>query len=142
MTLPEPHNQRLVADRGCLLWTGPKDRKGYGRLYHAGAQHHAYRLAFELAKGPIPHGMVIDHLCRRPACCNPEHLECVTRAENVLRGASFAAINAAKDSCIHGHPFDEANTYRRPSGHRDCRACSLRRQIKSQEKRQIRRKKS
>lgn len=28
------------------------------------------------------------------------------------------------DSCPHGHPFDEENTYRDRRGHRHCRACN------------------
>jgi hypothetical protein len=30
---------------------------------------------------------VLDHLCRNPACVNPDHLEPVTNAENSRRGA-------------------------------------------------------
>src|SRR3546814_15830673 len=30
--------------------------------------------------------LVIDHLCRNRACCNPAHMEAVTRAENLRRG--------------------------------------------------------
>ena len=45
-----------------------------------------------------------------------------------MRGTSSAAVNAAKDECDHGHPFDLFNTYFRPNGHRDCRICTARRQ--------------
>lgn len=34
-----------------------------------------------------------------------------------------ALRNAAKTHCDNGHEFTEANTYRRPNGGRDCRAC-------------------
>lgn len=30
---------------------------------------------------------VVDHLCRNRLCCNPSHLEAVTRLENVRRGS-------------------------------------------------------
>ena len=46
----------------------------------------AHRFAYELLVGPIPKRMVLDHLCRRRNYLNPEHLEAVTDAENVLRG--------------------------------------------------------
>lgn len=36
--------------------------------------------------GPVPAPLEIDHLCRNPACCNPAHLEAVTRSVNALRG--------------------------------------------------------
>jgi len=32
-------------------------------------------------------------------------------------------FNADKTHCKHGHPFDLANTYYTPDGHRRCRAC-------------------
>jgi len=41
-----------------------------------------------------------------------------------------AAVNSRKTHCIHGHPFDEANTYRPPSGGRSCRQCAAARQRK------------
>ena len=42
---------------------------------------------FWRARGPVPAGMVLDHLCGVRWCCNPDHLEPVTPAENVRRGA-------------------------------------------------------
>ena len=70
---------------------------------------------------------VIDHVavcgCIWRDCCRPDHLEPVTARVNTLRGRSFAAVNAAKTECVHGHPFDLLGTYWRPDGHRDCRAC-------------------
>lgn len=41
----------------------------------------AHRVYYEQAKGPIPQGLQIDHLCRMPACVNAEHLEAVTAAQ-------------------------------------------------------------
>lgn len=43
---------------------------------------YAHRTAYELAKGPIPDGLTVDHLCFNPICCNPAHLRLLTRAEN------------------------------------------------------------
>ena len=56
-------------------------------------------------------------------CVHPDHLEPVTNRENILRGKAVSARNARKTHCIHGHPFDEANTYIYPNGHRRCRRC-------------------
>ena len=80
----------------------------------------AHRVAYELYKGPFPTGMVIDHLCRRPACVNPNHLDAVTMQENLRRGNHY---ERDKVVCDHGHPFDLANT-RMWRGGRLCRACN------------------
>lgn len=70
----------------CWWWQGCKVPSGYGTFYYNGARHYAHRIAYELTKGFIPEGLVIDHLCREPSCVNPSHLEVVTHRENVLRG--------------------------------------------------------
>lgn len=45
----------------------------------------AHRIAYMRAKGPIPDGHHIDHLCRVTNCINPDHLEAVLPGENVRR---------------------------------------------------------
>jgi hypothetical protein len=103
----------------CIIWAGSIDRDGYGRFRNTPA----HRIAYEESKGPIPSGLVIDHLCRVRNCVNPDHLEAVTIRENTLRGFNPPAMNARKTHCVNGHEFDEINTYWRPNGERDCRAC-------------------
>lgn len=44
-----------------------------------------HRLMYEKYKGKIPFMMEVDHLCKNKRCCNPAHLELVTRIENTLR---------------------------------------------------------
>src|SRR5581483_10657197 len=111
---------------GCWVWTGTLSADGYGRVY-TGARNTAWahRVSYELHRAPIPAGCQIDHLCRNRACVNPAHLEVVSARENTLRGATVTARNARKTHCIHGHPFDAANTIYR-HGRRECRACRVR----------------
>lgn len=47
---------------------------------------------YEMAKGPIPEGYTIDHLCYNPRCINPGHLEAVTMKENIRRRFSPEGI--------------------------------------------------
>lgn len=47
----------------------------------------AHRVYFEEYVGPIPADEQLDHLCRVRCCVNPNHLEPVSGAENVRRGA-------------------------------------------------------
>lgn len=109
---------------GCWIWSGDQTTTGYGRLHAHGRVHRAHRFAYEVFVGPVPGGLPLDHLCRKRACCNPEHLEPVTQHVNLRRSPdTITSINAAKTECVHGHPFDEANTYITPGGSRRCRAC-------------------
>ncbi len=95
----------------CWVATRPMTA-GYGQIYFASRGHvkiRLHRLMYAWLVHPIPstskHGE-IDHLCRNRACCNPAHLEFVTRRINVLRGLSFAAINARKTHCPNGHAYE------------------------------------
>src|ERR1035437_1939003 len=64
----------------------------------------------------------LDHLCRVRHCVNPAHLEPVTRQENLLRGQTTTASNAAKTHCPKGHAFI-GNNIKMNSGSRKCRTC-------------------
>ena len=104
----------------CWLWTGAVSAEGYA-CFLAGVK--AHRFAWELANGPVPEWLVIDHLCRVRHCLNPAHLEPVTNRENILRGEGPPAQNARKTQCPTGHEYTPENTYRYPDGRRQCREC-------------------
>lgn len=113
-------------ENGCWIWTAALNNHGYGTTVGVDKRHaYAHRLSYELHVGPIPDGMSLDHLCRTPACVNPDHLEPVTQRENVLRGRGPFARNAAKTHCIRGHAYTPENTYyRRDRIGRMCRECN------------------
>lgn len=121
--LPERIHQKLAIEHGCWVWYGPLDRDGYGRCYikHP-RQQRAHRTVWTLLIGPIPEGLMMDHLCRNRRCVNPEHLEIVTPRVNVLRGDTVTSRNLRKTHCPQGHPYSEENTgYTGRS--RWCRTC-------------------
>lgn len=109
---------RVEKSDRCWVWTGARDKWGYGR-YSSGLVH---RIAFFWFQGALDPHLTIDHLCRNRLCVNPAHLEQVTKAENNLRGISEPAINARKKACKRGHPFTPENTYLWGHG-RICREC-------------------
>lgn len=76
------------------------------------------RAAYEAYVEPIPDGLEIDHLCRNRRCVNPDHLEAVTRAENMRR------MTWKRTVCLHGHPFEGDNIKVFADGRRVCRTCS------------------
>lgn len=77
LSVPEPNT-------GCVLWTGHVNREGYGRIRSGRGEARAHRVAWELAHGPIPAGLVVRHVvCCTPACVNPAHLAIGTQADNV-----------------------------------------------------------
>lgn len=118
-SVPEPNS-------GCILWLAATDRHGYGFFWNSGKQRRAHRVAYEEARGPIPEGMVLDHLCRTPSCVNPFHLEAVTVRENTVRGVGLTAVNARKEKCVHGHALSGDNLTTDHRGNRACRECQRR----------------
>lgn len=82
----------------------------------------AHRAAYEVAHGPIPADMTVDHLCFNPSCVNPDHMRLLSLSDNAKNQRS-----ATKTHCKNGHEYTPENTYIRPirerSGKRDCRAC-------------------
>lgn len=125
-------------DSSCWEWIGGRDRDGYGifSIHVPGKTRHktvlAHRFAYQTFIGLIPDGLVIDHLCRNPACVNPTHLEPVSNRENLIRGiiarvGSFTVRRPnktdGKTHCKHGHKYNAVNTYVDPRGFRDCRLC-------------------
>ena len=121
----------------CWLWRGCINENGYGSLNFHHSNILAHRIAYELFIGPIPPGLVIDHLCRNKGCVNPLHLEAVTDRVNILRGEGPAAIEARQTHCIHGHELSGENlriTMFKGRTYRGCMACQRQRKPKDREK--------
>ena len=108
---------------GCWNFTGASTKEGYGRIHLDGRLQLPHRVMYEKLIGPIPNGLELDHSCRNPSCCNPEHLEPVTPQVNQLRGNTVSSRNALVTCCPKGHPYDKENTRVRPDGSRNCKEC-------------------
>ena len=118
------------AKTGCWMWFKMLDRDGYPRMKtgshrdrtrkHSGA----HRISYETFIGPIPEGLVIDHICRNRACINPRHLRVVSpRRNSIENSVATPAINAAKTHCKRGHPLIGENLWVNSHGERQCRTC-------------------
>lgn len=116
---------------GCWLWFGSLTHDGYAQFGGPWCKRrglttrYAHVLYWEYVNGPIPTGLELDHLCGRRDCVNPAHLEPVSHRENLMRGDTQAARNAAKTHCPSGHLLSGDNLYV-CRGQRQCRECRRR----------------
>lgn len=108
----------------CWIWLGLRKKNSrYGKFWANGKMMPTHRYSYEQSNGPIPVGLEIDHLCRRPECIRPDHLEAVTHRENNKRSKSITSLNSVKTHCLRGHIFDLFNTRVDLYGKRVCRTC-------------------
>ena len=120
-SVQERFEQKIKVDpiSGCHVWTGYKDKKGYSFFrVSTSLTMRGHKFSFLQAKGEIPKGLEIDHLCRNRGCVNPDHLEAVTHRVNVERGFGVGVINAAKMHCPIGHELTG------DKGKRRCKICT------------------
>lgn len=122
---------KVEKTNSCWLWTDALTHNGYGKFRVKEKTVRAHRIAYEIQKGMIPDGLILDHLYRVRRCVNPEHLEIVTHKENKIRGESNNQYRG-KTHCIRGHEFTKENTRLREFKHkitgditfkRDCKTC-------------------
>lgn len=111
----------------CWLWKG-KLQDGYGAQGWEGKTWAAHRLVYTLLMGEIPEGLDLDHLCKVRHCVNPDHLEPVTRGENIRRSKNIGKgdpwkhrrrtdvlMTPQKDGyCIRGHHLDTVGRVGKP----------------------------
>ena len=67
---------------GCWLWTGSKDRAGYGEFPYQGKNWRAHRLSYVFANGLIADDVLVCHKCDNPPCVRPSHLFLGAHSDN------------------------------------------------------------
>ena len=103
---------------GCHLWTGRKDKDGYGLL---SGWKRAHIAAWEAKYGAVPEGKRLDHECRRRNCCNTDHLEPVDQSENEKRKSWRRRVK--RTTCKRGHDLKLSGAVT-PEGGIVCRRCN------------------
>lgn len=78
---------------GCWLWTAGTFEAGYGAFAIKRKQRPAHRISYTLASGPIPEGLVIDHMCFVKLCVRPSHLRAITVKQNQENRSGLASNN-------------------------------------------------
>lgn len=118
--VPEPNS-------GCWLWDGSISGSGqpYGEAWLDNHKVKSHRGLYVTLVGKVPPWHDLDHKCRVTLCCNPDHLEPVTRSENNKRGNT--GLNAVKfwqeaETCPRGHKWTPENTDSNGKWRR-CRTC-------------------
>lgn len=88
----------------CWQWTGPLNDSGYGEIGvggRDGEKVRAHRAAWIRAHGPIPTGMILDHLCGNRACVNPDHLRLATHEVNAYNRTVLSRNNTSGYRGVH-----------------------------------------
>ena len=102
---------KVIKTEACWEWGGYKTR-GYGRFgfrrINKSVSFSAHRFSYELARGEIPDGLVIDHACHNRGCVNPEHLRVVTTKQNNENLTRAQARNASGFRGVTWHEPSQA----------------------------------
>jgi hypothetical protein len=110
----------------CWIWKLALNASGYGQGFPPGSKRPdtAHRFTYREYVGEIPNGLHLDHLCRVRDCCNPDHLEPVTPAENARRAIPYNPhFWRKRERCQRGHELSGRNVMLSPNGERRCRTC-------------------
>jgi hypothetical protein len=67
-------SRKVDSITGCWLWTGKKEKDGYGVLIFDGIRYSVHRESFKLWIGGLLKGKLVCHRCDTPSCFNPSHL--------------------------------------------------------------------
>jgi hypothetical protein len=91
----------------CWNWLAGKIPEGYGVFHVERRPYGSHRLAYALTNGPIPDGMLVDHICHNRACVKPEHLRLATPKQNIenINGLFSTNTSGYRGVVFHKKPF-------------------------------------
>jgi len=95
----EPHINRFLgfvekkSEESCWYRPTRARENGYTTITFNGKRVQAHRFSYAAFRGDVPSDKEIDHLCKDRACVNPEHLELVSRKENVNRRDAIYSLD-------------------------------------------------
>jgi hypothetical protein len=96
---------------GCWLWTAATSGGGYGYFRVGDRMLPAHRVAYELAEGPLPDDVELDHRTTCPkACVRPSHVTPGTHQKNTQ---NLAGARSDSASGIRGVRFHQGAWYGR-----------------------------
>lgn len=94
---------------GCRDWLGFLTHNGYGRFTFTedtGRRRlvRAHNAIWVVERGPFLPNLQPDHLCRRPSCTHPDHIEWITQAENRRRQLRYILAHGNSDPVPPSEP--------------------------------------
>lgn len=90
--LLERLNKRSKAEKnGCIIWTGARNKAGYGHMKLGNDYMDTHKLSYILNNNvefSDLEGLVVMHSCDNPSCINPAHLSAKTQKDNLADSKS------------------------------------------------------
>ncbi len=100
---------KLARQGDCLVWTGHRNRQGYGLVRIDNRVYLAHRVSYSMAGRPLTADIDVCHACDNPPCVNPAHLfpgdARINTMDSVSKGRHRAQIHPEQTFRGEGHPM-------------------------------------
>lgn len=110
----------IKAPDGCWEWIGTISPKGYGvighRLNGKSAKLQALKFSYQRFIGEIPDGLIIEHLCQKRDCVNPDHLKATTKKVMAVKTRYLGGSISGRAMRAHVAIAEKALGKRLPKG--------------------------